>query len=50
MLINLLVVSITLIVLAFVAIWWLLPALRSAIEAPKYAVAHWDEERPTPNG
>ena len=49
MLINILVVSITAIVLVFVAIWSLVPALRSSIEAPKYAVAEWDEDRPTTN-
>jgi hypothetical protein len=42
MLINILVVSITAIVLVFVGIWWFVPALRSSIEAPKYPVADWD--------
>ena len=46
MLINILVVSITMIALVFVAIWSLFPGLRSSIEAPKYPLAHWDEERP----
>ena len=49
MLINILVVSITAIVLVFVVIWLLVPALRSSIEVPKYAVAKWDEDRPTTN-
>lgn len=49
MLINILVVSITAIVLVFVAIWSLMPALRTAIEAPKFAVADWDEDRPATN-
>ena len=49
MLINVLVVSISAVMAVFVAIWLLLPALRSSIEAPKYAVTHWDEERPTTN-
>ena len=50
MLINILVASITLIVLAFVAVWSFVPALRSSIEEPKYAVADWDAERPTTKG
>jgi succinate dehydrogenase hydrophobic anchor subunit len=45
MLINILVMSITAIVLVFVAVWSLAPALRSSIEAPKYPVAEWDKDR-----
>jgi hypothetical protein len=45
MLINILVVSITAIVLVFVAIWSFVPALRSSVEAPKYPVADWDKDR-----
>ena len=42
MFINILVVAITVLVLAFVIVWLLSPGLRSSIEEPKYAVAKWD--------
>jgi hypothetical protein len=45
MLINLLVGSITAFVGVFVAVWFVLPGWRSTIEAPKYAIAHWDDDR-----
>lgn len=46
MFINLLILSITAIMLGFV-VWWLLSAsLRSSIEKPKYGVAQWDRDRP----
>jgi hypothetical protein len=42
MLINLIVLSITALALAFVLLWVLIPSLRGPIETPKYDVAEWD--------
>lgn len=44
MLINLIVVSITGLTVAFVVIWLRRPDLRASIEAPKYDVAQWDSK------
>ena len=42
MLINLIVLSITVLTFAFVLVWLRRPDLRTSIEAPKYDVAKWD--------
>jgi hypothetical protein len=42
MLINLIVLSITVLAVASVAVWLIVPSLRKSIEAPKYDVARWD--------
>lgn len=36
MIFDLMMLSMTAVALAFVLLWWLSPALRTAIEAPKY--------------
>jgi len=42
MLINLIVLTTTALVTAFVLVWLFVPGLRTSIEAPKYDVADWD--------
>jgi hypothetical protein len=44
MFINLLVLSITVIMVFFVILWLSFPQLRGSIEAPKYQIAEWDRD------
>lgn len=53
---NILVTLMTLIALGFVVLWWLRPAIRDAMEAPKYrllsppasAASKYPNRRPEP--
>jgi len=46
MFINVLVASMTVILLGFVVAWLRSPQLRSSLELPKYPVAQWDPPKP----
>jgi hypothetical protein len=44
--IDLIVLSVTLLMVGFVAVWWLCPRSRPWFEAPKYRILTWERSYP----
>ncbi len=47
MAVNMIVLSVTLLMLGFLAVWCCCPWLRPWLEAPKYRVLRWEQDFPS---